>query len=68
MMCLMNNSSLHQAAIHLHDDMAKYPKKITYVIAPPHLAIEALEVSQRVHIQWNLSVKTTSTIKSISSN
>ena len=37
-----------QAAEHLHEDQAKYPKRITYshhVFASPYLAIESLEVT-----------------------
>lgn len=33
-----------QAAYHLHEDFAAYPKKINYVVSPPHLAVESLEV------------------------
>ena len=41
-------SFLVQAAIHLYEDCAKYPRKITYIYSPPHLACEALEVIIRV--------------------
>ncbi|XP_013404378.1 calcineurin-binding protein cabin-1 [Lingula anatina] len=38
-----------QAAIFLHEDKARYPKKINYIVSPPHLAVEALEVFYRIH-------------------
>ncbi|XP_064599840.1 calcineurin-binding protein cabin-1-like [Liolophura sinensis] len=38
-----------QAAIYTHEDKAVYPRKITYVVSPPHLAVEALEVFYRLH-------------------
>ncbi len=48
--CTSVNFSLHfQAAEYLHEDCAKYPKKITYIYSPPHLACESLEVSQHGH-------------------
>ena len=36
--------------MHLHEDSAKYPRKITYIYSPPHLACEALEVFYRLHV------------------
>ncbi|GAB1609710.1 calcineurin-binding protein cabin-1-like isoform X1 [Argonauta hians] len=39
-----------QAAYHLHEDFAAYPKKINYVVSPPHLAVESLELFYRQHV------------------
>ena len=37
-----------QAAKYLHDDRAKYPKKITFYNNAPHLALESVEVGTHV--------------------
>ena len=37
---------MFQAAIYLHEEEAKYPAKIMYHVSPPHLSLEALEVSR----------------------
>lgn len=39
-----------EAAEHLHEDYAAYPKKINYVVSPPHLAVESLELYYRQHV------------------
>ncbi|KAL5007713.1 hypothetical protein ScPMuIL_016519 [Solemya velum] len=39
-----------QAAIHLYEDNATYPKKITYAFVAPRLAVESLEVFYRLHV------------------
>ncbi|XP_052827464.1 calcineurin-binding protein cabin-1 [Octopus bimaculoides] len=39
-----------EAAHHLHEDFAAYPKKINYVVSPPHLAVESLELFYRQHV------------------
>jgi hypothetical protein len=41
----LNVVTILQAAIYLHEEDAKYPKKINYNFTPPHLSLEALEVS-----------------------
>ena len=40
--------SVFQAAIYLHEEKARYPNKITYSVSPPHLSLEALEVSKKL--------------------
>nr|KAG5701968.1 hypothetical protein BaRGS_034550 [Batillaria attramentaria] len=39
-----------QAAIYLHEEEAKYPRKILYQHSPPHLSLEALEMYYRLHV------------------
>lgn len=39
-----------QAAIYLHEEGAKYPRKILYQHSPPHLSLEALEVYEIAHL------------------
>ncbi|XP_076450993.1 uncharacterized protein LOC143286923 isoform X2 [Babylonia areolata] len=39
-----------QAAIYLHEEEAKYPRKIQYHSSPPHLSLEALEMYYRLHV------------------
>ena len=47
-----------QAAMHLHEDYAKYPRKITYIYSPPHLACEALEVNTSKVTLYNACTST----------
>ncbi|XP_064634995.1 calcineurin-binding protein cabin-1-like [Lineus longissimus] len=39
-----------ESARFLYEDNARYPKKIHYIVSPPHLAVEALEVHYRLHV------------------
>ncbi|KAL8594874.1 hypothetical protein ACOMHN_016115 [Nucella lapillus] len=39
-----------QAAIYLHEEEAKYPRKILYNFTSPHLSLEALEMYYRLHV------------------
>ena len=45
---------LFQAGELVHEDNAKYPKKIIYNYTTPHLAVEALEVSFLTDISYNV--------------
>ena len=46
-----------QAALFLHEDGAKYPRKITYIMSPPHLAVESLEVRMLLLTEWSMIIK-----------
>jgi len=44
---------LFQAFESVHEEHAKYPKKIVYAYTTPHLAVEALEVSYQTGVVLN---------------